>query len=257
MWTSRKGKHKRGLIEEMRKTGILHLWMVLVTVSSIWTLVYFMPTIRTGLGDLFAGGGTGQTMMKPLHFKCGVKACPDDHFAFQIKSGIANILGPRICFEGRTLMSGVSNNIMRGINIALLKGDTGELIKTAAFDMYAGKPEPVVEFLQEIKPNTIILVASYDEPAAIITREIRDLFFKLGSNEILELASRESWVFAGASGAVGKSPYERVVKNNPSINKYGSWPDTAYIEGCFPKNPTGKDLNMKLPTTQNSPPVKL
>ncbi|XP_031423389.1 protein FAM3C isoform X2 [Clupea harengus] len=253
MWNSRKGQNRCGLMKELTqiKNGVLYLWIALATIVLIWMAVSYHSVAGTKLDSLLGetkrGVETIQTrsMTKPLNFKCGIKACPDDHFTFHLKSGVANILGPRICFEGETLVSGVKNNIVVGLNIALLRGDTGEIVKTAAFDMYAGKVEPVVEFLKAIKPNTIVLVASYDEPAWIMTSEIRELFSNLGSSEILTLASRDSWVFAGVSGIIGKSPYERVIKNDVNTNMYAGWPGTVALGGCFPKTTHQNDMNQE------------
>ncbi|NWQ95325.1 FAM3C protein, partial [Burhinus bistriatus] len=74
----------------------------------------------------------------PRH-KCGnQKSCPKDHFAFKIISGAANVVGPSICFDDTVFMSSVKNNIGRGLNIALVNGTSGQLLKTGAFDMYSG-----------------------------------------------------------------------------------------------------------------------
>lgn len=53
-------------------------------------------------------------------------------------SGAANVVGPKICLEDNVLMSGVKNNVGRGINIALVNGKTGEVIDTKFFDMWGG-----------------------------------------------------------------------------------------------------------------------
>ncbi|NXI94157.1 FAM3C protein, partial [Psophia crepitans] len=74
----------------------------------------------------------------PRH-QCGnQKSCPQDHFAFKIVSGAANVVGPSICFDGVVLMSSVKNNIGRGLNIALVNGTSGQLLKVGVFDMYSG-----------------------------------------------------------------------------------------------------------------------
>ncbi|NXE74248.1 FAM3D protein, partial [Cochlearius cochlearius] len=74
----------------------------------------------------------------PRH-KCGnQKSCPQNHFAFKITSGAANVVGPSICFDDTVLMSSVKNNIGRGLNIALVNGTSGQLLKVDTFDMYSG-----------------------------------------------------------------------------------------------------------------------
>ncbi|NXU33990.1 FAM3C protein, partial [Drymodes brunneopygia] len=56
-------------------------------------------------------------------YKCGIsKVCPEKHFAFKMSSGAANVVGPKICVEDNVLMSGVKNNVGRGINMALVNG---------------------------------------------------------------------------------------------------------------------------------------
>ncbi|XP_063072407.1 protein FAM3C-like [Engraulis encrasicolus] len=208
--------------------------------STIWTRSSDV-VIKTG-GESMPVQYQFKAVPKPPQFKCGIKTCPDDHFTFVLKSGIGNVIGPKICFEDKTYVSGILNNVKRGINMVLINGSTGEVLKVASFEMHFGKPQPVADFLKYIKPNTIILLASYNEPARIMTTEIRELFFQMGSLHVLQLASRDSWVFAGASGAIGNSPFERVRKQIAGENKYGKWPDAVYLEGCFPKNPLGKDL---------------
>ncbi|NXF90391.1 FAM3D protein, partial [Eubucco bourcierii] len=74
----------------------------------------------------------------PRH-KCGNQnSCSQNYFAFKITSGAANVVGPSICFNDRILMSSVKNNIGRGLNIALVNGSNGQLLKTDTFDMYSG-----------------------------------------------------------------------------------------------------------------------
>ncbi|NXX84488.1 FAM3D protein, partial [Urocolius indicus] len=71
--------------------------------------------------------------------KCGnQKDCSSNYFAFKIISGAANVVGPSICFDGMILMSSVKNNIGRGLNIALVNGTSGQLLKVDTFDMYSG-----------------------------------------------------------------------------------------------------------------------
>ncbi|VTJ63961.1 Hypothetical predicted protein [Marmota monax] len=57
--------------------------------------------------------------------KCGLsKPCPTNYFAFKICSGAANVVGPSMCFENQIIMSPVKNNIGRGLNIALVNGES-------------------------------------------------------------------------------------------------------------------------------------
>ncbi|XP_020824763.1 protein FAM3D isoform X2 [Phascolarctos cinereus] len=162
------------------------------------------------------------------------KKCPKDFFAFKITSGAANVVGPSICFEDNILMSGVKNNIGRGLNIALVDGATGVLKKHEYFDMFSGDIDPLLTFLKEIPEKTLVLVASYDDPASKLNPEARKLLTALGSTYAESVSFRDSWVFLGAKDISGKSPFEEILKNKPQQNKYDGWPEALTVEGCIP-----------------------
>ncbi|XP_048462443.1 protein FAM3A-like isoform X2 [Rhincodon typus] len=91
--------------------------------------------------------------------------CTANHFPFKIISGAANVVGPSICFNDKALMTSVKNNIGKGLNIALVNASSGNLIATDFFDMWTGNIKLLVAFLHQVKPGTIVLLASFDEPA--------------------------------------------------------------------------------------------
>eukprot|EP00069_Balaena_mysticetus_P016082 bmy_09609T0 len=158
------------------------------------------------LGNLFA--------TKPPRYKCGIsKACPEKHFAFKMASGAANVVGPKICLEDNILMSGVKNNVGRGINVALVNGKTGDLIDTRYFDMWGGNVAPFIEFLKAIQDGTIVLMGTYDDGATKLNDEARQLIAELGSTSITHLGFRDNWVFCGGKGIKTKSPFEQVLGN--------------------------------------------
>ncbi|XP_069738390.1 protein FAM3A, partial [Phaenicophaeus curvirostris] len=160
---------------------------------------------------------------------------PPGHFAFRLLSGAANVIGPRICLEGRELMSSGKNNVGRGLNIALVNGVSGALIAAQAFDMWAGDNEELLKFLRPLHEGTLVLVASYDDPATKLTEETRRLFGELGSAAAKELGFRDSWVFVGAKGVQDRSPFEQHVRNSRSSNKYEGWPEALEMGGCVPR----------------------
>ncbi|XP_075406861.1 protein FAM3D [Tenrec ecaudatus] len=169
-------------------------------------------------------------------FKCGLrKSCPSDYFAFKINSGAANVVGPSMCFENQMIMSPVKNNVDRGLNIALINGTSGVTLKYSSFDMYSGDPNHLVKFLKEIPEDTLVLVASYDDPGTKLNDAIRKLFSDLGSTHAKELGFRDSWVFLGAKNLKNKSPFEQWLKNVPQQNKYEGWPELLELQGCVPK----------------------
>lgn len=172
----------------------------------------------------------------PKKFVCQMETqCPDDQFPFKITSGAANIVGANICFNGQTLMSTVKNNIGKGINIALVNASNGQLITTNFFNMWSGKIELLVDFLKAIKPPTIVLLASFDEPSTKMNDDTKKLFTELGSSLIFSLGFRDNWVFLGAKPIKGISPFEQILKNDKAKNKYDNWPEAIEMEGCVPR----------------------
>ncbi|NWR75351.1 FAM3C protein, partial [Centropus unirufus] len=173
---------------------------------------------------------------KPPRYKCGIsKACPEKHFAFKMASGAANVVGPKICVEDNVLMSGVKNNVGRGINVALVNGKTGEALDTKFFDMWGGDVAPFIEFLKSIQDGTIVLMGTYDDGATKLNEEARKLIAELGSTSITNLGFRDNWVFCGGKGIKTKSPFEQHIKNNKDTNKYEGWPEVVEMEGCIPQ----------------------
>ncbi|XP_044539065.1 protein FAM3A isoform X4 [Gracilinanus agilis] len=180
-------------------------------------------------------------------YKCGLpQPCPEQHLAFRVVSGAANVIGPKICLEDKMLMSSVKDNVGRGLNIALVNGDlpptsrvNGELLEARSFDMWAGDVNDLLKFIRPLHEGTLVFVASYDDPATKMNEETRKIFSELGSSNAKELAFRDSWVFVGAKGVQDKSPFEQHVKNSKSTNKYEGWPEALELEGCIPQRTVG------------------
>ncbi|XP_027562525.1 protein FAM3A-like, partial [Neopelma chrysocephalum] len=70
--------------------------------------------------------------------------------------------------------------------------------------------EDLLRFLRPLHEGTLVLVASYDDPATKLTEESRRLFWELGSAVAKDLGFRDSWVFVGAKGVQDRSPFEQV-----------------------------------------------
>ncbi|KAL0968440.1 hypothetical protein UPYG_G00266860 [Umbra pygmaea] len=170
---------------------------------------------------------------------CGIqKPCPDGDINFYISSGAASVIGPKICVAGKMVMGKMEKNVGEGINIAVLNGKTGEVIKTEFFNMYDGEIEPMIKFLESIERKTIVMIASFDDPATKLNEEARSLIKQLGSSAIDSLAFRDNWVFVGGKAAEGvgvKSNLEKHVKNNRDQNKYDNWPEMTELLGCVPR----------------------
>ncbi|XP_010641455.1 protein FAM3D isoform X2 [Fukomys damarensis] len=220
----------------MRVSGLLRLLSVVATLVATW----FFLRSSTGLGTktirLPRWLGVAPKEIRVPKTKCGLsKPCPDNFFAFKICSGAANVVGPSMCFENQILMSPVKNNVGRGLNIALVNGTTGQVVRMSSFDMYSGDPSLLLKFLTEISEGILVLVASYDDPGTKMNDDIRKLFSSLGSSYAPQLGFRDSWVFLGAKDLKSKSPFEQFLKSNPDTNKYEGWPELLELEGCVPQ----------------------
>uniref|UniRef100_A0A8D2M3N9 ILEI/PANDER domain-containing protein n=1 Tax=Zonotrichia albicollis TaxID=44394 RepID=A0A8D2M3N9_ZONAL len=171
---------------------------------------------------------TGEKL--PRH-KCGnQRSCPQNHFAFKIISGAANVVGPSICFEDLVLMSSVKNNIGRGLNIALVNGEsegTDPLLPTARVLPSPGKHRPLKTLSQALSDTSF--------PSVRMNARVRAYFTELGSSHVGTLGFRDNWVFLGAKGLMNKSPFEKHIKNDRETNKYEGWPELLEMEGCAPR----------------------
>uniref|UniRef100_A0AAQ6IQX0 FAM3 metabolism regulating signaling molecule D n=1 Tax=Anabas testudineus TaxID=64144 RepID=A0AAQ6IQX0_ANATE len=171
--------------------------------------------------------------------KCSLsRVCPPDHFAVNVRSGAADIVGPKICFDGKIIMSHLFNNVGPGLNIVVVNGENGVVDKFGHFDMTNGKPEEIMAFLKEIKPGTIVLVASFDDVTAKMTTEMREIFIGMGSTLINSVKHRDGWVFVGRAGAENSTLFEKHAVNDETNNIYEGWPRMIEVAGCFPKTLT-------------------
>ncbi|KAJ7999882.1 hypothetical protein DPEC_G00199020 [Dallia pectoralis] len=196
----------------MRPRDFLYVTTLLVVILVIWGISTRSPSMKKSSRNIqnFSGAEKATAVPKISQPKCNLpKTCPLDHYAFSLKSGATNNVGPRICFDGKIIMSGVRNNIGKGLNIVLVNAENGTVEDFRHFDMYYGNPDDTLAFLKKIKPGTIVLVASFDDAATKMVDEIRDLFVGFGSSKVKDIKFRDTWVFAGAPGTKIKSPFEK------------------------------------------------
>ncbi|KAM6059705.1 protein FAM3D isoform 2-T2 [Theristicus caerulescens] len=205
----------------MRVAGLIRYTAVFITLLSTWFIMqtYFDNRWKAISLRSWLGVTNKPRSEQPPRHKCGnKKSCPQNHFAFKIISGAANVVGPSICFNDMVLMSSMKNNVGRGLNIALVN-DINKLDT----------------FLQGIKHGTIVLTASYDDASTKMNDKVRAHFVELGSSHVSNLGFRDNWVFLGAKGMKHKSPFEEHIKNDKNTNKYDGWPELLDMEGCAPK----------------------
>ncbi|KAM3870044.1 protein FAM3C-like [Diretmus argenteus] len=178
-----------------------------------------------------------QTSNKPLYKTqvgpCVPQTCPEDQYSFSILSGAANVLAPKICVKNKLVLAAAKDNAGPGLNIVVINGKTGDVVKTGHFNMYDGEVKPLVEFLQTIEKGFAVLIASYDEPATKLNDEVKKMIGELGSTAIQSMGFRDSWVFVGGKGSV--SHFEKHIKNEGAKNTYDGWPEMIDMEGCIPQ----------------------
>ncbi|XP_074055663.1 protein FAM3A isoform X3 [Macrotis lagotis] len=226
-------------------SGPLRIVVLILTAGLTWIMgSILLGTHGTGfsrLQQLFSSPENAVTTEpRARKYKCGLpQPCPEQHLAFRVVSGAANVIGPKICLEDKMLMSSVKDNVGRGLNIALVNGVNGELLEARSFDMWAGDVNDLLKFIRPLHEGTLVFVASYDDPATKMNDETRKIFSELGSTNAKELAFRDSWVFVGAKGVQDKSPFEQHVKNSKNTNKYEGWPEALELEGCIPQRTVG------------------
>ncbi|XP_036896702.1 protein FAM3D isoform X2 [Sturnira hondurensis] len=220
----------------MRMSVLLRLLALIFMLITSWALVHSYISFSWKTIRMPRWLGSVSKKSRVVRNKCDIgKPCPNNFFAFKILSGAANVVGPSVCFEDHMIMSPVKDNVGRGLNIALVNGSTGTVLRHGFFDMYSGDPTLLVTFLKEITKEMLVLVASYDDPGTKMTDELRGLFSNLGSSYAKQLGFRDSWVFLGAKDIRSNSPFEQFIKNNPNTNKYEGWPEMLQLEGCVPR----------------------
>uniref|UniRef100_A0A8C0XVR6 Zgc:101783 n=1 Tax=Cyprinus carpio carpio TaxID=630221 RepID=A0A8C0XVR6_CYPCA len=234
--------HKR----QRGKKKLRFVFMVAALIISaclVFKLLQMDPELT--LSDLVerSVGGAASYQLKPDNHKddgskgkCGLpKPCPENNYTFKIYSGATNIIGPRICFEGKMIIEKDTRGNRRGINIAVINEITGEHVNTGSFNMWNGKVEELIEFLKSIEDGSLVLIASFDDPATKLNDEARTLIAELGSSYISQLKFRDNWVFVGGKKTITNISFEQHIKNDRETNKYEGWPEIIEMEGCIPR----------------------
>ncbi|XP_071761609.2 protein FAM3C isoform X1 [Centroberyx gerrardi] len=225
----------------MRRRDVLYLVPVIVVLLVMWGISISPSKIH----EIHQRARHIIGMPKPIAVKtttpktvakCNLsRPCPQDHFAFHITSGAADIVGPTICFDGKIIMSNVLNTVGSGLNMVLVNGENGVIDKFGYLNMKDGNPEDILAYLKAIKPGMIVLVASFDDVTKKMTDEMREIFVGMGSTLIKSVKYRDNWVFAGGAWTGKESSFEKRAVNDEKNNVYGAWPEMVEVGGCFPR----------------------
>ncbi|XP_077459826.1 protein FAM3C isoform X1 [Stigmatopora argus] len=228
---------------------------VIVVLVVTWAISHDSIRIQQTARDLMGMKGLQQVLLRILpknpyfnkynniaatilpSLKCDLsRRCPHDHFAMHVRSGAANVVGPKICFDGKIIMSHILNNVGPGLNIVIVNSETGAVDRCAYLNMINGVSEDILAYLKEIKSGEIVIVASFDEMTTKMTSEMRDIFVGMGSTLIQSVSYRDNWVFAGRGGIGMRSTFEKRAANNETSNIYEGWPKVVEVGGCFPRS---------------------
>ncbi|CAL1609398.1 unnamed protein product [Knipowitschia caucasica] len=219
----------------MRGSVVLQIGALILVLLITWAITNDSFDVHKTARDFIGRVENVKTTPAPK-MKCDLEQdCPEGTFALRIKSGAANVVGPKICFDGQIVMSAINNNVGAGINIVVVNGETGIVDKHGFLNTIGGHSDAILSYLKEIEPGRIVLLASFNDLTPKMTDEIRDVLESMGSTLIKSLKSKDNWVFAGRTGAAEKSPFEKISVNDPKTNKYEKWPEVVEISGCIPK----------------------
>ncbi|XP_070828730.1 protein FAM3C-like isoform X1 [Chaetodon trifascialis] len=221
------------------RVGLLHCVLVLVPLVVFVTLI-LQKFSNPFTDDLRLSADVSSQISKaPSKLFDGSSVmkidCPEDQFSFYIQSGAANVVAPKIYVQNKLVLGTWLNNAGYGINIVVMDGKKGDILKTAHFDMYSGDVNPLIDFLRSIESGSVVLMASYDEPSSKLNEDARKLIAELGSSAVQSLGFRDNWVFVGGKGAAVKNNFEKHLKSDSATNKYENWPELIELQGCIPK----------------------
>ncbi|KAF4079055.1 hypothetical protein AMELA_G00188750 [Ameiurus melas] len=206
---------------------IFIIWEFVFKETSLRVCVKYVQGIESPASDCVS-----QALFE-LHTGCCPRmVCPANHFPFFLRSGAANMVGPKICFNNTVIMSGGHNNVGWGVNAVIVDGETGKILNS---DFFKVNSPALLNFLKTIQKGNIVLTASYKDPAVQLTDEVRELFAGMGSSMVYTVKHRDNWVFAGAGGLNKESPFEKLIVNDKKTNAYGDWPEMGELGGCFPR----------------------
>ncbi|XP_053171504.1 protein FAM3C [Scomber japonicus] len=216
----------------MRYRAVLHIAAIIAVLLITWGITINSPDIHEKARRVLATSA-------PVT-KCGLsKVCPPNHFALHVKSGAANVVGPRICFEDKIIIGHMLNNVGPGLNIAIINGEKGVVEKSGYLNMKIGRQDEILKYLNDIKPGRIVMVASFDDMTKKLTNDMREVFVRMGSTLIKSVQSRDNWVFVGRTGTGNRSSFEKQAVNDEKTNLYEGWPMAVEVGGCFPRGADG------------------
>ncbi|GIY61282.1 hypothetical protein CEXT_522062 [Caerostris extrusa] len=99
---------------------------------------------------------------------------------------------PRLCVDGKYIVSKNVNEGGRGLNIAVIDNLTRTIIRVGHFDTYEKESTVLETLLLTLRPGDILILITFDESSRKLSRIARLLFYDLGSALIQNLNYRSS-----------------------------------------------------------------
>ncbi|GIY71009.1 protein O-linked-mannose beta-1,2-N-acetylglucosaminyltransferase 1 [Caerostris darwini] len=183
---------------------------------------------------------------------CGLlKACSKDEFSVHLYTGKDHTDEPRLCVDGKYIVSKNVNEGGRGLNIAVIDNLTRTIIRVGHFDTYEKESTVLETLLLTLRPGDILILITFDESSRKLSRIARLLFYDLGSALIQNLNYRSSWYFITQKGISGFSPFEdlHLVDNS-------GWPQYHDARFCVPFEIKGKIIHPDPLPSSNPPRVE-
>uniref|UniRef100_A0A915CIH6 ILEI/PANDER domain-containing protein n=1 Tax=Parascaris univalens TaxID=6257 RepID=A0A915CIH6_PARUN len=182
---------------------------------------------------------------------CGVPHnCRQGEIPMSFYTGTDKNDSPSLCVNGHFYMDRGVNGAGRGLNLVVIDAKTHQVLRCGHFDTYAEDSTELVMFLEQLLPDEIVAVVSFDEASTRLSDLARQIFYELGSSFIQNLKFRSSWYFIGQKGIDGYSAFEDLTM--PSGN---DWAKAINKKICVPSNLSGlkaKDLSKTAVSMQNS-----
>lgn len=180
---------------------------------------------------------------------CGMpEPCASDAFSLRLYSGSENKEGPRICVNGRYVMSTDLNNGGRGLNMVIIDPEKKEALEAFRYDTYevVDDSASLVAQLKSLTPNQMIVIVAHDDASTSISEDARKALASFGSAYISALAFRDVWAFVGRPNLKGFTLYEDI-----ELGGHDVWPVPVDKKWCVRKDFAGTDKKPDVDASKN------
>ncbi|XP_055356690.1 uncharacterized protein LOC129601813 [Paramacrobiotus metropolitanus] len=166
---------------------------------------------------------------------CGMASpCEGLKIPMHIYTGKDHNDPPKLCIDGNYVFENKINNGGRGMNIAVIDGFTGTVLRVANYDTWGTESTMLEVFLEDLQTNEIAVIFTHDEATTKLSELSRTLFFELGSSRIYDLKFRAAWFMIGQKGIRGFTGFERL-----NIGEKTNWADVIDERLCIPRRLDG------------------